>query len=250
MRTVWALIVAVPLGLAACGGGTPEEPRVTADAPEPAAEAPAAVGPEGGGIIEATVTYDGPPVVQTVRVNKDPEQCGTEARLERVAVGPGGGLAHAVVSVTGPTGDGPQLEKGVMDQRGCVFLPRVVATQTGEFDFLNNDGILHNVRTSSTVNPPINKAMPRFRTSMTEQFDRPEVFKVTCDVHSWMEGWVAVFDHPYFGVTDESGTVRIANVPPGTHTIELWHEELGTRTEEVEVREGEVTAVAFELTQS
>jgi len=37
---------------------------------------------------------------------------------------------------------------------------------------------------------------------MTEKFEKPEIIKVTCDVHSWMLGWIAVMPHPFFGVTD------------------------------------------------
>jgi hypothetical protein len=43
---------------------------------------------------------------------------------------------------------------------------------------------------------------------MKETFSKPEIIKVTCDVHSWMLGWIAVLSHPYFGVTDEGGTTR------------------------------------------
>lgn len=102
--------------------------------------------------------------------------------------------------------------------------------QTGEIDIRNSDGILHNVHTYSEANPPINKAQPEFKTVMTETFTKPEIVKVTYDIHNWMPGWVAVFPHPYFGVTDDRGVVRIEAVPAGTHTVETWHEELGGTT--------------------
>jgi hypothetical protein len=78
-------------------------------------------------------------------------------------------------------------------------------------------------------NPSINKAQPKFKKVMKEAFSKPEIIKVTCDVHSWMLGWIAGLPHPYFGVTDMRGVTRIDGVPAGTHTVEVWHEQLGRR---------------------
>ena len=49
--------------------------------------------------------------------------------------------------------------------------------------------------------------------------------RLQCDAgHTWMNGWIYVFDHPYYAVTDEAGTFTIKDVPAGEHTLELWHE--------------------------
>jgi hypothetical protein len=93
------------------------------------------------------------------------------------------------------------------------------------------------------ANPPSNKAQPRFRTVMTERFTKPEVIKVTCDIHSGMVGWIAVHDHPYLGVTDARGLARLAGVPAGTHTLEAWHEVLGRVSQDGTVTTGETTRV-------
>ncbi|MGH7278452.1 MAG: hypothetical protein ACREJG_07160, partial [Candidatus Rokuibacteriota bacterium] len=202
--------------------------------------------PANAGVIEARVTYAGAPVVETIKINKDVEQCGTEARIETIAVGEGQGLTHAVVSVTGlegpPTAKTPQL-----DQKGCQFRPHVVAMQTGDLEILNSDGVLHNIHTYSEANAPINKAQPKFKKTMTETFSKPEIVKVTCDVHSWMLGWIAVLPHPYFGVTGERGVARIEAVPAGSHTVEVWHEKLGRRSKDVTVQAGETAEVVFEF---
>ena len=42
----------------------------------PQEDAPGAVDATPSGAIEVTVTYDGSPVIETLRVNKDVEQCG------------------------------------------------------------------------------------------------------------------------------------------------------------------------------
>ena len=207
---------------------------------------PARVGAQGGGTIEATVTYAGAPVVEKLKVNKDTEKCGTEALIEKVVVGAGKGLANAVVSVAGAKGPST-AKKASVDQKGCKFNPHVVAMTPGELEIKNSDDILHNVHTYSTANPSINKAQPKFKKTMTEKFEKPEIIKLTCDVHSWMLGWIAVMPHPFFGVTDGNGAAKIENVPPGKQTVEVWHETLGKATKEVEVKAGQTTKVAIEM---
>ncbi len=207
---------------------------------------PARVGAQGGGTIEATVTYAGAPMVEKLKINKDTQKCGTEALIEKVVVGAGKGLANAVVSVAGAKGPAT-AKKASVDQKGCKFNPHVVAMMPGELELKNSDDILHNVHTYSTANPSINKAQPKFKKTMTEKFEKPEIIKLTCDVHSWMLGWIAVMPHPFFGVTDGNGAAKIENVPPGKQTVEVWHETLGKGTKEVEVKAGQTTKVAIEM---
>jgi plastocyanin len=210
------------------------------------AHRPGPAGAQGGGTIEAAVTFAGAPVVEKLKVNKDTEKCGTEAMIEKVVVGANKGLANAVVSVPGAKG-APKAVKVAVDQHGCKFVPHVVAMTPGELELKNSDDILHNIHTYSTANPSINKAQPKFKKVMTEKFEKPEFIKLTCDVHSWMLGWVAVMPNPFFGVTDGSGNAKIENVPPGKYTVEAWHETLGKQTKEVEVKAGQSTKVAIEM---
>lgn len=211
------------------------------------AHGPGPAGAQGGGTIEASVTYAGAPVVEKLKVNKDTEKCGTEAVIEKVVVGGNKGLANAVVSVPGAKGGAAKAVKGTVDQHGCKFVPHVTAMTPGELDLKNSDDILHNIHTYSTANPSINKAQPKFKKVMTEKFEKPEMIKLTCDVHSWMLGWVAVMPSPFFGVTDANGVTKIDNVPPGKYTVEVWHETLGKQTKDVEVKAGQAAKVAFEM---
>lgn len=210
------------------------------------AHGPGPAGAQGGGTIEAAVTYAGAPVVEKLKVNKDTEKCGTEAVIEKVVVGANKGLANAVVSVPGAKGAAKAV-KATVDQHGCKFVPHVSVMTPGELDLKNSDDILHNIHTYSTANPSINKAQPKFKKVMTEKFEKPEMIKLTCDVHSWMLGWVAVMPSPFFGVTDANGVTKIDNVPPGKYTVEAWHETLGKQTKDVEVKAGQTAKVAFEM---
>jgi plastocyanin len=205
---------------------------------------PGATAQGGGGTIEAEVKFSGPAQIEKIKVNKDTEKCGTEAVTEKVAVGANRGLANAVVSA--PGGKGASKAKAVIDQKGCKFVPHVVVMQPGELEIKNSDDILHNIHTYSTANPSINKAQPKFKKTMTEKFEKPEIVKVTCDVHSWMLGWVAVVPGPA-AVTDKDGVAKIENVPAGKQKIEVWHETLGKQEKEVEVKAGQTTKVSFEM---
>lgn len=208
------------------------------------ASGPRSATAQGGGTVEVDVKYNGAPVVEKIKVNKDTEKCGTEATVEKVVVGGNKGLAHAVASVPGAKGG--KAVKGVIDQKGCKFIPHVAVMSPGEIEIKNSDDILHNIHTYSTANPAINKAQPKFKKTMTEKFDKPEMIKVTCDVHSWMLGWVAVTPGPA-AVTDNNGVAKIENVPAGKQKVEVWHETLGKQEKEVDVKAGQTTKVSFEM---
>ena len=199
---------------------------------------------QGGGTVEVDVKYNGAPVVEKIKVNKDTEKCGQEATIEKVVVGGNKGLANAVASVPGAKGG--KAVKGVIDQKGCKFQPHVVLMSPGEIEIKNSDDILHNIHTYSTANPAINKAQPKFKKTMTEKFEKPEMIKLTCDVHSWMLGWLAVVPG-VAAVTDTNGVAKLENVPAGKQKIEVWHETLGKQDKEVDVKAGQTTKVSFEM---
>jgi plastocyanin len=199
-----------------------------------------------GGTISGEVKVSGAaPAPKVVKVNKDNEVCGAEKKIVEVAVGPGNGLAEAVVAVAGAKGAKP-AKKAVLDQKGCEFRPHILVMAPGEVDILNSDGVLHNIHTFSTANPAINKAQPKFKKTMTEKFEKPEAIKVQCDAHSWMLGWIYVTDAPV-ATTDDKGSFKIENVPAGKHKVEVWHPVLGKQTKEVEVKAGQDAKVTFEL---
>jgi hypothetical protein len=99
------------------------------------------------------------------------------------------------------------------------------------------------------VNPQFNRAMPPTLKEASAKFDKPEdVFQIKCDVHPWMQAWMAVFTHPFFSVTGPDGKFNISGLDPGTYTITAWHERLGTQTTTVTVGANETKAAAFKFT--
>jgi hypothetical protein len=71
--------------------------------------------------------------------------------------------------------------------------------------------------------------------------------KVVCDTHAWMLGFVHVFDHPFFAVTNEQGVFSIPDLPPGSYILKAWHEDGGIKSQEIIVPEGGDVRVTFEF---
>ena len=57
--------------------------------------------------------------------------------------------------------------------------------------------------------------------------------------------FVAVVDHPYFAVTGDDGSFELPNLPPGTYTIEAWHEKYETMEQTVTIAAKENKTVEF-----
>jgi len=144
-----------------------------------------------------------------------------------------GTLANVIISVKeGPVlkTASPPAQHALLSQKGCVYIPHVVCLQTGQaLDIVNDDPTLHNVHSLARENPAFNRAQPRKGMSMTVSFDKPEIFKIKCEVHPWMSAYVGVFTTPFFAVTGNDGTYTIRNLPAGDYTIEAWQELYGTR---------------------
>jgi len=205
----------------------------------------------GGGSISGTVKYKGtPPAPTKLDVNKDTDVCGQTQKVNKeLVVASDGGIQYAVVSIPTITKGKPFPDtKPVLDQKGCEYTPHVVlAPAAQQVDIQNSDGILHNIHTYSDKNPPVNIAQPKFKKTVNATFNTPEVIKLSCDVHGWMQGWLVVEDNPYYAVTDEKGAFKITDIPPGDYEVKVWQEKLGQSTQKVTVKAGADSAVNFEM---
>lgn len=212
-----------------------------------------AVAVSNGGTITGEVKYAGdPPPPEKITVTKDAKVCGSEPKVSKaLVVGPEKGIQNVAVSLT-DIQKGKALQKPAqnptLDQKNCEYHPHAQIFPAGStLDILNSDDVLHNVKTASTVNPPVNLAQPKFRKKISQVFAKPEIIKVQCDVHGWMRAVLVSAEHPYYALTDAQGSFKIPDVPPGKYTLKVWHETLGEQTKEVTVNEKEEAKVAFEL---
>ena len=162
--------------------------------------------------ISGTVTYAGyVPEMAVLDMSTDPVciELNREnpKRREALVLGAGRRIANVLVQIKGSlprTVDGPPGMVVEFDQSGCRFSPHVFAVRVGQtLRALNPDGTLHTVHAYSRVNADFNDAMPAFRTALEKVFKKaePTPFVVRCEVHPWMNAWVAVFDHPFYFVT-------------------------------------------------
>ncbi|HZL77500.1 MAG TPA: DUF2012 domain-containing protein [Candidatus Limnocylindrales bacterium] len=167
-------------------------------------------------------------------------------------VSAGGELADVVVSLKGVSGKstGASAAPAVIDQKGCLYHPQILAVQTGQKIIVkNSDTCVHNVHTVPKENAPQNMVQMPGGADLNFTFDKPEPFlKFQCDVHPWMFAWVSVFDHPYFAISSADGKFTIKNVPPGKYTLEAAHRKLGVQTAEIEVKDaGAAQNFTFEI---
>jgi plastocyanin len=212
-----------------------------------------AAGPASAGSIKGTVRLTGAsPELKKVPVTIDQHVCGREKEAEDVVLSPNKGIRNAVAFLqappTGAKWEGP-LPPAQVDQKQCVFVPRVVIVPAGgTVEFLNSDRLLHNVKSFSKANSAFNRAQPRGRT-IPVVFKEPEIIRVECDLHSWMRTWVVVAEHPFYAVSNDQGEFTLNNVPPGKYTLQIWQESLGTVTKEVTVGDKAVTTVTVEMSK-
>jgi hypothetical protein len=217
-----------------------------------------------GADITGTVTLNGtPPPEKAITPLKEDATCGKMysemPTTHFYVVGPGKQLADVVVLLKGISGKstGASAPPVVLDQKGCLYTPQILAIQTNQKLLVkNSDPVLHNVHMNPATsgnqqaNPTLNAAQMANGPDLTFTFPAPENFlKFQCDVHPWMFAWVTVVDHPYFAVTGKDGTFKISNVPPGKYTITALHRKAAPTgvDKEIEVKEGESAKVEFTL---
>ena len=137
-----------------------------------------------------------------------------------------------------------------LDQKGCIYTPRVLGVRAGQsIEVVNQDTTPHNVHGLPKTNREFNTMEPVKGFRITHTFTVPEVMvRFKCDVHGWMAAYVGVMTHPFFAVTSPNGTFEIKGLPPGTYTIEAWHERFGTRTQQVTIGDRQTQAVSFAFT--
>jgi plastocyanin len=183
-------------------------------------------------------------------VTIDQYVCGKEKPSEDLVVGAQRGIKNAVVWLQTPPPEAAWPSAPVkveMDQKNCVFVPRVVLVPAGgTVEFLNSDRLLHNLHSASRENPTFNRTQPKGR-AIPIAFAKPEIIRINCDLHSWMRAWVVVADHPFYALTNEAGEFSLPTVPPGKYTLQIWQESLGITTREIAVREDDAV-VRVELT--
>jgi hypothetical protein len=267
MRSV-SIAVVVLLAGAGCGrGGSGDDTAAHNDraggetakpAPSPSGGQAAPEAPTGATVtLSGTIHLEGtPPPPIPIQMSADAvcsqAHADTPPVMQDVVVSPDGMLANVFVFVrsglegkTFPTTTQP-VE---LDQKGCMYVPHVLGMMVNQpLKLLSSDPTLHNVHSHPTVdgNKEFNLAMVNAGSEVTRTFAKPEIMiPIKCDVHPWMVSYIGVVEHPFFAVSDAAGHFSIPNLPPGTYTIETWHEKFGARTQTVTLGETPAAAAHF-----
>lgn len=142
-----------------------------------------------------------------------------------------------------------QTEPVVMDQKGCRYVPHVVALmQGGTVEFRNSDATMHNIHTleEGRGNPQIDVSQGPNGTPERKKFNSPEVMiPVRCNNHPWMNAFINVSATPFFAVTDADGHFEIKGLPAGTYTLAAVHEKMGEQTISVTIASKESAKAEF-----
>jgi plastocyanin len=227
----WVLVALCGLGTAlampvAPSPSSPAAPSPPSSAPPPGedAAASAAAGQAPTAAAPLVATPDSPPGPRPVAPPPPPPPPG-EISGQLVLLGPGGkpaAAADAIVWVPDLPARAPGAPPS-MTSKAKTFTPHVVAVERGgTVVFPNVDRIYHNVF-STTAGQAFDLGLYRNGASRSHHFDAPGLVVVYCNIHPKMAGYVRVVDGAWT-MTDASGLFRISDVPPGRHTVHVWHE--------------------------
>jgi hypothetical protein len=260
---VWvgAFGLAFLASVAACGGGSKSE-----DSDIPTETGGAQSGGSSGsgpkvdaataGELKGAVALNGAvPKNEVIRMNADPvcvkQAKGGQTSETYLVSGDGKSLGNVFVYVKDGLGnysyDAPP--QATLNQEGCHYIPHVFGVRVGQpLEIINSDPTLHNIHAMPKANREFNNGQPIQGMKTTHSFTAKEVMvPFKCDVHGWMNAYVGVLDHPFFAVTDAEGKFDIKGLPPGTYTIEAWHEKLGAQTQSVTIAAKETKEIAFTM---
>jgi hypothetical protein len=196
-----------------------------------------------GGTIEGTIRYSGkPPSPRKITITRDPKICGLSRNDDAMEVSVDRGVKNVVVYLS-DIKHGKKLKadmKPVLDQKDCHYVPHVqVVPVHATLQVKSQDPILHNVHSFLNGSTVINFAMPPQKDLvLTRKLDKPGGQQLKCDVHSFMRGGIFVAENPYWALTAADGKFEIEDVPPGTYTINTWHETAGPISQTVTVAAG------------
>lgn len=248
---VAARLAAAGLGLMSAALLASRFPAAPAHAAPPVAPAAANLVTADGsfGTIKGRLIWGGSSVPEPKKlvVNKDEQVCGKDGPLvdhkltvDAKTKGVKWGLAYIV----NPKGENPEALEAlikervdalikkhptvVLDQKSCEYLPYVLAMNENQSLLLkSSDEVNHNVHLNAFTNEPFNVILPPKGELPKKLVAERRPMPMTCDIHPWMQAWVAVFKHPFFAVTDTDGSFEIQGVPAGAQKLVLWQPAVG-----------------------
>ncbi len=215
-------------------------------------------GQAGTASVTGSVKFEGKkPRVRAIDMSGADAKCaeangGKRLKPDTVIINKNGTLRNAFVWVkSGLEGKTFPMPEGdaMLDQKGCRYTPHVQGMRKGQsLAIKTSDPTAHNVHGYAKVNRSFNRSQPAGAGDVSIRMRRDESsppMKIKCDIHPWMNAYVAVVDHPYYAVTGEDGSFTLADLPAGTYIVEVWHEKYGVMEETITIGDGEAKSLEF-----
>jgi len=193
------------------------------------------------GVLEGQAFFQGSKIPESTQIQNttDPQDCGTVQSLRDIIISmENQGIKNVIVALNGvplPEDYQPQTSQLILDNRDCQFQPHIAVLTTGSnIEAINSDPIFHSVHFYGFLNR--NLALGPNQSKVVRTVRRPSFYIVKCDVHGWMQAFIRVDEHPFHSISDAAGAFRIENIPPGSYTLEAWHEYFGKTEMTVDIK--------------
>lgn len=205
----------------------------------------------GSGTITGKVTYTGTPAKpKRVDMAKQPEcfKLNPEGlQTEDVVTGAGNALQNVLVYISG--GDSAPAAPpaaAAFDQNNCHYTTHVLPLRVGQdVSISNSDPFNHNIHPLAKINREWNRIQLAGTPPFSYSYENEEFIHVKCNIHAWMSAYFVVLKTSHASVTQNDGTFRLPDLPPGKYTVTAWHEIYGTQKQEVTLGGGEAQTVNF-----
>ena len=145
----------------------------------------------------------------------------------------GKNIKDAVVTLTSK--NKRKLKTGttyVIDQINKTYVPHVTIIPAGnKISFPNKDNIRHHVYSFSETKKfelPLYEGTP----TSPVTFNKSGIAVLGCNIHDWMRAYIFISDTPYYGLSGESGSVTIKNIPKGKYSLRVWHPRLKNKSKD------------------
>ena len=192
------------------------------------------------------------PNSETIPITTDADTCGATKEKIPVRVDQAGGLQAVIISIVGhPLTDSPQTLEYLLSNTGCEFEPAIgTASVQQKVLVYNNDPILHNTHIRNSDRAFLNVVLLPNSKNVAKTFKQSGLLSIECNKHPFMTGSIYVFDHPFHTVSDQHGGFRISNLTPGTYSLRMFHEFLGSHETTLTIPPQGLSSLAIEFPPS
>lgn len=211
----------------------------------------------GGSRLAGTIDFDGPlPADSIIEIPPETQGCGhslTSRSVEHTGTRIGGVVVWiADIRAGKPL---PAERRFELANDECLLTPSVQAVLApATLNMASQDVAMHRNHIIDVATGDLEGIAPFNDNGEVVPFDRlltkPAQLEITCELHPWSKASILVFDHPYFAMSEKSGSFAIDDVPAGTYRVRAWHPHLGLAEQTVTIIAGQPATLALKLAAS